>query len=88
MNRQSAKKASRSPGIENLTVVRAVRDGLTGLIPVLIIGAFALVLKEFPVDAYQDFLKSFAGGFFLKLHEIGCDCYQGYLYSPAVPIDE
>ena len=35
--------------LEQLTVVRAVRGGLVSLIPVLIIGAFSLILQTFPV---------------------------------------
>ena len=47
---------------EQLTVVRAIRGGLVNITPVLIIGAFALILKTFPVPAYQRFIASFAGG--------------------------
>lgn len=39
-----------------LTAIRAVRAGLANMIPVLIIGAFALILKTFPVSVYQTFL--------------------------------
>ncbi len=56
--------------IEQITVVRAVRNGLTNIIPVLLIGAFALILKTFPVDGYQTAIKTFANGFFLQLFEI------------------
>ncbi len=56
--------------IERMTVIRSVRNGLVDLIPVLIIGAFALILQTFPVDAYQEAVASIAGGFFLKLLEM------------------
>ena len=56
--------------IENLVAVRAVRNGLIHIIPVLIIGAFALILQTFPVRGYQDFISNALGGFFLKLLEI------------------
>lgn len=39
--------------VEKMTVVRVVRDSLVHMIPVLIIGAFALILQTFPVSAYQ-----------------------------------
>ena len=55
--------------IEDLTVVRAVRNGLIHIIPVLIIGAFSLILQTFPVDAYQTFISSFLDGALLKLFE-------------------
>ena len=51
-------------------VLLSVRGGVVNMIPVLIIGAFALVLKEFPVPAYQAFLQSFLGGFFNEFFNI------------------
>ena len=56
--------------IENLVIVRAIRNGLVNLIPILTIGAFALILQTFPITAYQTFIKSFLNGFVLKLLEI------------------
>ena len=56
--------------IESLSAVRAVRDGLVGIIPVLIIGAFALIFMYFPIEAYKEFIKTFAGGFLLKFFDI------------------
>ena len=56
--------------IEQVTAVRAVRNGLTNIIPVLLIGAFALILQTFPVEGYQTAIKTFANGFFLRLFEI------------------
>ncbi len=53
--------------LENLTAVQAIRSGLIHMIPVLTIGAFALILTTFPPDAYQRFIRSLAGGFFLDL---------------------
>lgn len=55
---------------EQVTAVRAVRGGLINMIPVLIIGAFALVITTFPVEGYQHFIKTAANGFFLRLFEI------------------
>ncbi len=52
-----------SEKIENLFGVRVIRDGLVTMIPILMIGAFALVLQSFPVEAYQEFINSFAHGF-------------------------
>lgn len=56
--------------LEQTTAVRAVRSGLVNMIPVLIIGAFALVVKTFPVEDYQTFIATLAGGFFLKLFDL------------------
>lgn len=44
---------------ENATMVVAIRNGLIMSIPVLMIGAFALILQNLPIDAYQTFLNSF-----------------------------
>ena len=53
--------------IEQTVIVRSIRGGLVSMIPVLIIGAFALILQTFPVDAYQAFITGFADGFLLDL---------------------
>lgn len=57
--------------IEQATIVRSIRDGLVNLIPVLIIGAFALILNTLPIPFYQDFLSgTAAGGFFSNIFEM------------------
>lgn len=56
--------------VQQFKLVRAVRDGLVNIIPVLIIGAFALVLKTFPIQAYQDFIASFLNGFLFNLFDL------------------
>lgn len=56
--------------IENLTAVRTVRAGLVTLIPVLIIGAFALIGKTLPLEGYQRFLQSGVGGVLLQLFDL------------------
>jgi len=55
---------------EENTVVRTIRGGLVNIIPVLMIGAFALIFKTFPVKAYQNAIAVFMGGFFLKLFDV------------------
>lgn len=47
---------------QSYSIIKAIRDGLVNLIPVLIIGAFALIFKTFPVKGYQDFITTFADG--------------------------
>ena len=56
--------------VEQAAAVRAVRNGLINMIPVLIIGAFALILKTFPVPAYQSFIETFLDGFLLHLLDL------------------
>ena len=53
--------------IEQLTAIRAIRSALVNMIPVLIIGAFALILQTLPVTAYQDWLATPSGNVFLQL---------------------
>ena len=56
--------------LDRITIVQVIRDGLVHIIPVLIVGAFALIIQTFPVSAYQDFIARFAGGFILKFAEV------------------
>ena len=55
--------------LEDLTLVRVVRSGLVSMIPILTIGAFALILQTFPAAGYQRFLTTAVGGFLLQLFE-------------------
>ena len=52
-----------SSRVQKFTIVRAIRDGLVNMIPVLTIGAFALIFMTFPVAGYQTFINEFGGGF-------------------------
>jgi lactose/cellobiose-specific phosphotransferase system IIC component len=56
--------------VERLSAVRAVRSGLIHMIPILSIGAFALILQTFPIPAYQEFISRLGGGAVLKLLEL------------------
>ena len=56
--------------VEQAAAVRAVRNGLINMIPVLIIGAIALTLKTFPVPAYQSLIETFLDGFLLHLLDL------------------
>ena len=47
---------------ENAIVPRTIRNGLVMSIPVLMIGSFALIFQNLPIDAYQRFLSAFCGG--------------------------
>ncbi|MBO4667664.1 MAG: PTS sugar transporter subunit IIC/EAL domain-containing protein [Bacilli bacterium] len=54
---------------QQTSLIKSIRNGLVNMIPVLIIGAFALIFKTFPVPAYQTFITNFAGGFLLELFD-------------------
>lgn len=47
--------------VEQVRIVWAVRNALVSMIPVLTIGAFALILQTLPVPAYQALLETPAG---------------------------
>lgn len=58
--------------IENNNIFRAIRKGLIRAIPILMVGSVALLVLNFPITAYQDFLSNFLGGalrnIFLAVH--------------------
>lgn len=56
--------------VEDHVAVKSIRNGLVNMIPVLIIGAFALILETFPIAAYQRFIHHAAGGLLLELLEL------------------
>lgn len=56
--------------VEQSTVVRTVRSGLVNMIPVLIIGAFVLIIKTFPIDGYQKFITTFGDGVIYSLFDL------------------
>lgn len=55
--------------IQNLMVVQSIRYGLITLIPVLMIGSFALVIKSFSPDGYQAFITGWNGGILFTLFD-------------------
>lgn len=48
--------------LKNTVLFSALRQGMVLAIPFLMAGSIALVIKSFPVEAYQTFLASFLGG--------------------------
>ena len=56
--------------ISNIKTIQALRKSLITLLPVLMLGSFALVLKSLPIKVYQDFIASFAGGILFSLFNI------------------
>lgn len=65
--------------VEEATWARAVREGLVAMIPILIIGAFALILQTFPALSYQNFITDFAGGFLLTVFQFVYNATFGVL---------
>ncbi|MBE5939610.1 MAG: EAL domain-containing protein [Lachnospiraceae bacterium] len=50
--------------VNNNLIVQCVKTSLVMIIPMIMVGAFSLVLVSFPMDAYQNFIKNFASGLF------------------------
>ena len=48
--------------LNNSNILQAIRESLIMIFPVIMVGAFALVLRSFPVSAYISFIQNFAGG--------------------------
>ena len=48
--------------MNNSKLLLCIRSSLIMVIPVLVIGSMALMLKSFPIDAYQDFIGTFGNG--------------------------
>lgn len=58
-------------------IFKAIKNGLVMVLPVLLVGSFAVLLAYFPIDAWQKFISTFAGGtiqcllFMLQLTTLG-----------------
>ncbi len=64
--------------LENAKTVRAIRDGLINIIPVIMLGAFSLAVKSLPVVAYQDFLNR-DGAMFVSILDFVFNATYGML---------
>lgn len=64
--------------IENNQVLAAVKKGFMLVIPVVLTGSFALLLSNFPIPAYQEWLDSFGGGILLTLLNFIVDATTGF----------
>lgn len=48
--------------MNEIRAFKCIKESLIMIVPVIMMGAFSLLLKSFPFDGYQEFIKSFAGG--------------------------
>lgn len=53
--------------MDNSRPLKSIRDGLVMLIPILLIGAFSVVLRSMPIPWYQHFLDTFLDGVIDKI---------------------
>lgn len=65
--------------IENNDIFSSIRKGFTLLIPVLLVGSFALLLRNFPMEAFQFFIKEWGGGFLLTVLNFLFDSTVGFM---------
>ncbi len=56
--------------ISEIRLFQCIKSGLIMVIPIILIGCFALIFKSFPIEAYQQFITEFAGGFLRDLFTI------------------
>ena len=65
--------------MERSRVFSSVRKGLLMLVPILVTGSVALMLRSLPVPALQEALQQAAGGFFLRLLDLIYDATLGLI---------
>lgn len=65
--------------IENNSVISSIRKGFTLLIPALLVGAFALLFRSFPVPAFQTFIEKWAGGVLYQILSFLFDATVGFM---------
>ena len=66
----NSKLSSFIHAVEQSIIVRSIRNGLVNMIPVLTIGAFALIIKSLPIEGYQNFISTFANGLIFRLFDL------------------
>ena len=52
--------------IESTAAIKVIREALASMIPVVTIGAFALIIRTFPVGLYQEFYHKLCLQFYLR----------------------
>ena len=70
--------------IEHNYIFASIRKGFILLIPFLLIGSFALLLKNFPVAVFQEFIKNWAGGLLLTILNFVFDSTVGFMSAYLV----
>ncbi len=65
--------------IEQSRFLQCIKSGLVRIMPVILIGAFSVVLGSMPIDAYQNFITNFCGGFLKSLFSFVQNVTMGLL---------
>ena len=62
--------------VDNSKTISAIRRGLVLILPILMVGAFAVIIRDFPINAYNEWLQNaFGGVFYTILTLIHTACY-------------
>lgn len=65
--------------IDKKRAFQAIKNGFIMVIPIIITGAFALVLINFPIPEYQNFISSIFGGIVKEILQNVYNCTMGLL---------
>lgn len=65
--------------VENNSVLSAIKKSFLLMIPVVLTGSFALLLLNFPIPAYQEFLAGIGSGFIVSFLSFVVDSTTGFL---------
>jgi lactose/cellobiose-specific phosphotransferase system IIC component len=65
--------------IDKKRVFQAIKNGFIMVIPIIITGAFALILINFPIPEYQNFISSIFGGIVKETLQNVYNCTMGLL---------
>nr|MCR4955606.1 EAL domain-containing protein [Lachnospiraceae bacterium] len=64
---------------ETVKIFVAIRRGLMGILPVILIGALTLALREIPYQPYRDFCNNFSGGIIRAVYDMTYNTTFGML---------
>lgn len=70
--------------LENHPVLSSIKKGFILIVPMLIIGSLALLLRNFPLPSIQIFFDSFAGGIIGRFLQIICDATLEFMSAYLV----
>lgn len=80
--------------LEHHTIFAAVKKGFLLVIPIVLTGSFALLIRSFPIPAFQEWLAGFGGGFLLRLMNFIfdstldlCPCIWCWVSAITIPMN-
>ena len=65
--------------IENNSIIASIRRGFILLIPIFLIGAFSVLIKNFPISEFQNWTAVWAGGIITELLDFLFDATVGFM---------